>query len=679
MPAAFKKKPDWIHNTGLISVGFWEPLYFQKYIGSGGENLEAGYARAHSDESIEALAAAGVNLVWIHFFKGFGLEFEKEEMELARDYISRAHARGLRVAAYVTLGSLTPETLLLEEPDAQNWFQVNQDGQAPSCQTTFQCFRVRPCYNAEGYLRYMERVCAHALDCGADMIHFDNIGYNAEPDTCHCPLCVAAFREMLRDAYGTQSPETRAAGQARFGHHNFTHVRPPVYNRWNQAINQRRIQVAHQQEWVRFKVRSLTQALARLSRCIERKNPNAAVEANLFKAFGENTDWLHGINYNEQLPHLDYAFSEEGNQPGLINKHGASISRARTFKTARAFDVAVQVYNRTDFPPEQYELSLAENMAFNPKGLGHFGHPLHGVFAPDRPETATNDPIQRLARQYVDFYRQHRETLLLNTRSLARVAVYRDTESLAYNSVETHRSQLNVEQALLEANVPFDLVYPAHLNDLSRYRAVVVPNAECLGNTAAERLKVFVEAGGGLLFTEQTGHLDPWRRKRAQPVFAELLGTAVQAGESVQASFGQGKVAYLPKLDHVEEPSTRPEVWYVFNEFWAAPRNKEQLLDALSFVAGEAPLRVRADGGRPLAEAVDTPAGSTVVHVLNLDCGAPVRGLEISLYRETAPQEILPLSPTWSYQAIPFQYDEATRRVSFRFEELARYAIFRVT
>lgn len=679
MAAPLKKKPDWIRNTGLVSVGFWEPLYFLKYIGGQSVDLEAEYARAHSDESIDALAAAGINLVWIHFFKGFGMEFEKEEMERSRDYIERAHKRGLKVGTYVTLGSLTPETLLIEEPDAQNWFQVNQDGLPPSCQTTHQCFRVRPCYNAEGYLRYMERVCGHAIDCGADMIHFDNIGYNAEPDTCHCPVCVAAFREMLREQYGPQTEASRAAGQARFGHNTFTHVRPPIYNRWNQAINQRRLKVVHQQEWVKFKVKSLTQALARLSRFIERKNPNTAVEANLFKAFGENTDWLHGINYNEQLPWLDYAFSEEPNKPGAINKHGSTITRGRTFKTARAFDVAIQVYHHHGPSPSHYELSLAENLAFNAKGLGHFGGPMSGFWAPGHAHLAESDERQRVARQYIEFYRQHREALFLNTRSLATVAVYRDTESLAYNAVETHLSQINVEQMLIERNIPFDLIYPRHLNDLSRYRAVVLANAECLSDESAATLTAFVEHGGGLLITDETGKYDAWRRARAKPALARLLGADFQPSQPTRASFGNGKAAFLPKLEHVEQPSTQPEVWYVFNEYWAAPKNTAEILEALNFVAGEMPWSASAASGRPIVEALATPSGATAVHVINMDTAAPIRGLEVSLYLEAAPREILPLSATWTYQPIPFEYDAAAKRLRFRFEELQRYAVFKVS
>jgi len=57
---------------------------------------------------------AGVTLVYVRFFSGFGIEFEKDEMERVHDYITRAHSRGIKVAAVVALGTLTSETLLSE-------------------------------------------------------------------------------------------------------------------------------------------------------------------------------------------------------------------------------------------------------------------------------------------------------------------------------------------------------------------------------------------------------------------------------------------------------------------------------------------------------------------------------------------------------------------------------------
>ena len=46
-----------------------------------GECAEPWYIRLHSEEMIEKAAKASINTIYTHFFKGFGLEHEKEEME----------------------------------------------------------------------------------------------------------------------------------------------------------------------------------------------------------------------------------------------------------------------------------------------------------------------------------------------------------------------------------------------------------------------------------------------------------------------------------------------------------------------------------------------------------------------------------------------------------------------
>lgn len=326
--------------------------------------------------------------------------------------------------------------------------------------------------------------------------------------------------------------------------------------------------------------------------------------------------------------------------------------------------------------PALLELNLAENLAYHPYGLGHLGGPLTGYWSPDATDEFRQSPAQEVLKQYVDFYRTHAKDLLTGTKSRARVAIFRESASLAYNSQQPHRSTLNVEQALLEHNIPFDLVFPAQLERLADYACVVLANCECLDEDTANKLKIYVEAGGGLVATEHTGCFDEWRRPRKRSILSPLFGTSFPA--ATHSTFGEGRTAYLPALEHAEEPSTAPEVWYVFEEYWAAPRNTDELLAAIEHCAGAPPLRVKAQSGRPLAEAVATPSGAVAVHVLNLDTAAPLRGLEIDVHFAQAPQEVQPLSPTASYPALAFEYDEAARRVRFRLDELPRYALFRI-
>ena len=131
-------------------------------------------------------------------------------------------------------------------------------------------------------------------------------------DTCHCPICIAVFREKLRDQYGSQDDASREAGQERFGYNSFTHFRPPTYPRDYQATSQRHLQGVHQQEWLWFKVQSAARAVERLVTFIKRKTPNCAVGATLPCLGSGNTAWLNGIGYSALLALLDL---EEGLDP----------------------------------------------------------------------------------------------------------------------------------------------------------------------------------------------------------------------------------------------------------------------------------------------------------------------------------------------------------------------------
>jgi hypothetical protein len=134
----------------------------QKYRGAQRVDADEQFSQALSDSALDSLAHAGVTLVWINFFNGFGIEFEKAELERLRDYMSRAHSRGLKVAASIQVGALVPETLQLEENEAQNWLQVNSNGQHPLISSHGGLSLSRPCFNSESFLRFMERVCSLA-------------------------------------------------------------------------------------------------------------------------------------------------------------------------------------------------------------------------------------------------------------------------------------------------------------------------------------------------------------------------------------------------------------------------------------------------------------------------------------------------------------------------------------
>ncbi|HWQ55446.1 MAG TPA: hypothetical protein VN442_17295, partial [Bryobacteraceae bacterium] len=158
--------PDWIAPGKLRWVwALWEPIELYTRGGSAagigdaratGHWVRKWYERMHSDEILDKLAAAGVNLVTTHFYKGFGLKAEAAEMERAKDYTRRAHARGIRVLGYHQFSTVIQETMLDEVPNLADWIQRNPDGALATYGSAY--WRWKACPIHDEFIAYLKRV-----------------------------------------------------------------------------------------------------------------------------------------------------------------------------------------------------------------------------------------------------------------------------------------------------------------------------------------------------------------------------------------------------------------------------------------------------------------------------------------------------------------------------------------
>jgi hypothetical protein len=645
----------WLRDEGIVYQGMWEPVYFQVLRGGVNDAVFKANEFRHTREYVEYLASEGINQLWTHFFKGFGIRFEHDEMERNRELARICREKGIRVIAYCTFGTIVPDTILLEEPDALSWAQVNEDGRYTSCQTAHQNFRVRPCYNSRGWRNYMKRVVEKALEMGLDGIHFDNIGYNAEPDSCKCPTCQRLFRDFLASRY-SGSPEKEALALERFGYTDFTHASLPWFNRWNQAINMRVISGPLHQEWLWFKVESLTGALVEIAEHIRSVNPNALVEANAGKAIGVNVLHWHGISPEHLYHHLDLLFNESGGFK--VNEKGALVSRCREMKIGRASGVPVIMYCRS-------EAELAESLAFN-----------QGCFAGGG---------GRDVNQY--FHRVKKYAA--RTESLAEVAVLYHAPTLAYSLNAPYESFITLTQVLIENHIPFDVVYGSHLADLSRYRLLVLPDVECLSDEEAGLIRCFVEQGGALLATEQTGVFDNWRRTRVHKeitprsmddfkkmqsplnALAALFGTD-NPNAPVFREAGKGRVAYLPKIDYVERMGTTPEVWMYDTRYWSAPANEDEVLRAVEKLLPNPRFIVKGEGNflfEPL-RVLDT--GEVALHVAVLD-PMIVNDVKIDMAAAAAPAKAVRIDRMKGERPADAKFKDG--RLKIRLDELTYHGV----
>jgi len=551
-----EKSAKWVFQEGVRVFGMWEPIYFERMRGRCGDNQKLIYDFKRSGTFLEHLARQGVSQVWFNWWKGYGLEHERECQDQVARLFPVCKDLGLRAVCYHSFGSLTFDTLLEEEPDAVNWIARTQSGQPTSCQVTYQCFRHRPCFSSDGYLSYMEKVLARAVDAGADGIHFDNIGMQSEPEACHCERCVRLFRESLQERYGGP------LGEEVFGMRDFAHATVPWFNQHNPAGNFWRAMAPHHWAWIDFKCHVLGRAARRLADFVHQRNPNAFVEMNACEGDGFASAFWRGNDYDLMYPKIEPVCDERSPAPRL-NAKGAMIGPYRAKKWCRAF------------------------------GCAHWGTGHVLDFCEDLAMSTAPLPFWK---KYKDYQ--------LRAVSRARVAVLRERNSLAYNRFDPWEETLAIEQYLIERRIPFDLVHNGQLAGLGgAYDLLIVAGAEVMADEVRDAIVSFVRGGGSLLLAGASGVYDRYYRIRRQRVahvktmrdyekalkplnaFHELIGAdPLGSGQAViRRRKGKGRVAWLRAMAVDRLPHT-PEHWTIGDEWFMLPRNATEIDAAVAWL-----------------------------------------------------------------------------------------------
>ena len=127
--------------------------------------------------------------------------------------------------------------------------------------------------------------------------------------------------------------------------------------------------------------------------------------------------------------------------------------------------------------------------------------------------------IARSAR----FLKAHKD-LYLNSEPKTKLAIYRSNHSETMAFADEAVSRLAIEQTLIEESIQFDYVINDTLDRIGRYEAIVLPNAICVSDAAAEALAEYVRSGGRLLCTEGSLTKDEYGRKRVAVADMGLYG-----------------------------------------------------------------------------------------------------------------------------------------------------------
>jgi hypothetical protein len=147
-----------------------------------------------------------------------------------------------------------------------------------------------------------------------------------------------------------------------------------------------------------------------------------------------------------------------------------------------------------------------------------------GAYHEDRRMFRTAEPVMRWHAANQDY--------LVNRQPLATVAVgwsQRNFDFFGRDNADERVEQpyRGFTQALVRARIPF---VPLHLDNLDRDAAniavLVLPNVGVLTDAQIESIRRFVQRGGWLVATGQTGFFDQWGEERGDSALANLFGVA---------------------------------------------------------------------------------------------------------------------------------------------------------
>jgi hypothetical protein len=643
-----------------------EPLMFLRRHGGFPIDAEIEYFRYHTEENVRKIAATGLTLSRIlHFYKGFGLEAEQEEMKRTVELIRLFHKYGLKVPVYIG-GTMFSETFFLETPEAKKWIRVDQWGQ-PVTYGGHQTSRYFPCLNQPGYVEYLKKVLKKAVvEAKADRIFFDNFTLYSEPQSCHNEACVREFRRYLSRKYDASGLKRR------FGFASVEGIHPPIWNVFNEPWDLEVISDPLLQEWIDFRCWTIANYYRQLYDYIKSLNPAVSVGVNIKGIMGRNRAFRDGIDHARFAEIGDWFELDPGYAAG-VSDTGALVSEIRSYKMGQSLGAPF------DFEA-QTELRLAEYMAFN--------------YQKDTPGFGTNGGFQELIWvphlfRYFDFFKLHDKMYYHGARSVADVAILRGYASMANNNYTTHRSTILAEQVLIQDKIPFHIIFDRHLQNLATYKVLFLADQECLSDTDITRIRSFVEQGGGLVATGATGEYDEWRRYRQSSSLATTFG--FRSGRPFRSRLGKGKFIYLPDIipsapdpirlrsrREAEEESFTTRGYREFTpDLWLLPANRAEILEALHWVA---PAPFSAEIEAPLttvAELTQKPAeGLLMLHLLNYNehSTVPDIGVNLAVPEGRNVRSVMLLSPDHE-GTLKLAFQRVEERVRFRIPHLIKYSL----
>ena len=503
--------PEWFERGRIRwAWGGWEPpeMYVRAGSLSGGVNGRALWAPKwwdylHSEEHVREMASMGINLITTHYYKGFGLEAEAEEMQRTRELVEICHAHGIHVLGYCQQTSVYPETLLDEIPELRDHVQYDPLGNL-RYYGGGGYYRWQGDQSSDVFIGYLKRVITHGLtEIGLDGVEWDGTVYN-----CHCERCRETFRGWLDENYAGRAHEL-------FGLQHFKHALTPPQIAGSDPMYQ---------AWLHYRVDMMHKRLRELN-----AHAKSVKEDAIFATYPHTPQFGRPARDRTMPPVADYmdlATSETHEMP-RVEEDGRLIGSVRHIKQCSAMGVPTFVTSwiiyeggyRAPENAQEVKLSIAESACYG-------GHPFPATWA-NRPwgregKTLYLSPERGPAlRQYMRFFADN-EALYAGSQSLANVAVLYSTPSTDFDRDGSLPSLQGLEQVMLQHQIPWEIIFNDDNLVANQCALICVPNQRLLSDETVATLRAHLDNGGSLLLTGEPGRFDENHREREVDAFADL-------------------------------------------------------------------------------------------------------------------------------------------------------------
>lgn len=442
----------------------------------------------------------------------YGIFDAPRHEEILREYISRAHEKGLKIIAYANVMSLPP----VPPGPMIGWNQVDKDGGETH----------GTCVNSP-YREYALKGARGVMECGAEGLFMDGPHFGAE--CCYCTSCRTQFQEKYKRPMPTEQSSEKD---------------------WEMF-------------W-EFRRDSITRFVRDINTVVKSVRADGILYLNhfVFCASANDGQWADDL-----MPLMDWIGSEGGFQfygyPQKANlwkvSATAKMLEAMAPQKPRVIfiDGANCPWNYLIHTPAETELMIASTAA---NAASHWYCFCVGLQDFKAPAWETVKSINAQLKEHEDCY--------AGTQSAAKVALFWSQDTLEVYDENAPESDLNltgmkagpntdiplankpgwsiadlpsasrepvvsfhsIYRLLWRSQVPFDLAHDhfTSLEQLQRYEVIVMPNAVCMSAKMAGMMREYVKQGGKLIAWFESSLSNEKGERQSDFQLADVFGTSFE-------------------------------------------------------------------------------------------------------------------------------------------------------